>query len=259
MSKPVIRWMGGKSKLAGHILPLFPHHTAYIEPFCGGAALYFRKAPSPCEVINDINGELMNLYRVVQHHFEEFARQFEFIPASRELFVQWLNAPTAGMTDIQRAARFYFIKQQNFGAKDVGQTYGYSRTRASNYRSDRIQARFAAAHKRLAGVYIERLPWQDIFARYDSPESFFYCDPPYYKAEAYGTEFPPEEYQALAGTMRSCKGKVLLSINDDPWIREIFSGLPVREVQTLYTLNVGNNSQTKTELVIANYDIGGKP
>ena len=77
MATPIIPWIGGKRRLARHILPLFPAHGCYVEPFCGAAALYFMKDPAKAEVLNDINGELVNLYRVVQHHLEEFLRQFK--------------------------------------------------------------------------------------------------------------------------------------------------------------------------------------
>lgn len=78
MSKPIIPWMGGKSRLAKDILPLFPQHTCYVEPFAGAAALFFKKEPSKAEVLNDVNGDLVNLYRVVKHHLEEFVHQFTF-------------------------------------------------------------------------------------------------------------------------------------------------------------------------------------
>ena len=91
MATPIIPWIGGKRRLARHILPLFPAHSCYVEPFCGAAALYFMKAPSEVEVLNDINGELVNLYRVVQHHLEEFLRQFKWALTSRQIF-KWLQA-----------------------------------------------------------------------------------------------------------------------------------------------------------------------
>ena len=78
MSKPIIPWLGGKRKLADTILPIFPEHSCYVEPFCGAAALYFLKPPSEVEVLNDINGELINLYRVVKHHLEELYKQFKW-------------------------------------------------------------------------------------------------------------------------------------------------------------------------------------
>ncbi|WP_049191956.1 DNA adenine methylase, partial [Serratia marcescens] len=119
---PIIPWVGGKRKLARQILPLFPKHTCYVEPFCGGAALFFSKEPSKVEVVNDINGELINLYRVVKHHLEEFVRQFKWALSSRQIF-EWekLCVPET-LTDIQRAARFYYLQNMAFGAKVEGQT-----------------------------------------------------------------------------------------------------------------------------------------
>lgn len=91
MSSPIIPWIGGKRRLADRLLPLFPPHDCYVELFCGGAALYFlRPVPAQCEVINDVNGELINLYRVVQHHLEEFVRQFKWAISSRQVF-KWLQ------------------------------------------------------------------------------------------------------------------------------------------------------------------------
>mgnify|MGYP002752158936 CR=1 FL=1 len=101
---PIIPWMGGKRRLAKHLLPLFPEHTCYVELFAGGAALFFmRPERATAEVLNDINGELVNLYRVVQHHFDEFVRQFDWTLGSREHFSRLQATPPEIMTDIQRA------------------------------------------------------------------------------------------------------------------------------------------------------------
>lgn len=89
MADPLVPWIGGKRRLAKHILPLLAvPHTCYVEPFAGAAAIFFAKAPSDVEVLNDINGELVNLYRVVQHHLEEFCRQFKHALVSRQMF-EW--------------------------------------------------------------------------------------------------------------------------------------------------------------------------
>jgi DNA adenine methylase len=86
-ANPIVPWMGGKRRLADRLIPLFPNHECYVEVFCGGAALFFlRPMPAQVEVINDINGELVNLYRVVQNHLEEFVRQFKWALSSRQVF-----------------------------------------------------------------------------------------------------------------------------------------------------------------------------
>lgn len=93
-ASPIIPWLGGKRRLADRLIPLFPQHECYVEVFCGGAAIYFlRPYPAHVEVLNDINGELVNLYRVVQHHLEEFVRQFKWALSSRQVF-KWLQATT---------------------------------------------------------------------------------------------------------------------------------------------------------------------
>ncbi|KPW35435.1 Site-specific DNA methylase, partial [Pseudomonas coronafaciens pv. atropurpurea] len=87
MSTPIIPWMGGKRRLADRLIPLFPPHECYVEVFAGGAALYFmRPQAAPVEVLNDINGDLVTLYRVVQNHLEEFVRQFKWALSSRQVF-----------------------------------------------------------------------------------------------------------------------------------------------------------------------------
>src|SRR6266849_6347984 len=110
MTLPIVPWLGGKRRLADIIIPRFPPHTCYVEVFAGGAALYFLRPPAEVEVINDLNGDLVNLYRVVQNHLEEFVRQFKWALSSREMF-KWsqLQSP-ATLTDIQRAARFYYLQ-----------------------------------------------------------------------------------------------------------------------------------------------------
>lgn len=90
-SSPIIPWLGGKRRLADRLLALFPPHECYVEVFAGGAALYFlRPIPAKTEVLNDVNGELINLYRIVQNHLEEFVRQFKWALSSRQVF-KWLQ------------------------------------------------------------------------------------------------------------------------------------------------------------------------
>jgi len=127
---PIIPWIGGKRRLAKRIIPLFPEHTCYVEPFCGAAAIYFMKNQTKVEVLNDINGELVNLYRVVKHHMDEFVRQFRWSLTSRQMY-KWLqDTPEEILTDIQRAARFFYLQKNAFGGKVSRQTFGTATTSA---------------------------------------------------------------------------------------------------------------------------------
>lgn len=260
-SSPIIRWIGGKRRLADRLIPLFPSHECYVEVFCGGAALYFlRPTPAPTEVINDINGDLVNLYRVVQNHLEEFVRQFKWAISSRQIF-KWQQAVRIEtLTDIQRAARFYYLQQHAFGGKVDGQSFGTATTgRPINL--CRIEENLSAAHLRLAGTYIEHLPWQDCMQRYDRPHSFLYLDPPYWQTEGYGVDFGFEQYEQMADLMGKAKGKVMVSINDHPNIRRVFNGFHVLGLDIKYGLaGVHGDVQASRELVITNWntaDSGG--
>lgn len=253
-SSPIIPWLGGKRRLADKLIPLFPPHECYVEVFAGGAALYFlRPMPAQTEVLNDINGDLVNLYRVVQHHMEEFVRQFKWAISSRQIFKwQQLTDPTT-LTDIQRAARFYYLQQHAFGGKVDGQTFGTATTGPA-INLCRIEENLSAAHLRLSGTYVENLPWQEVMRRYDRSHTFFYCDPPYWKTAGYGIDFGFEQYQELATFMRSCKGRVMVSINDHPDIRACFDGFHMESLGIKYAVsNNHGEAQTSRELVITNW------
>jgi DNA adenine methylase len=253
MSKPIVPWIGGKRRLAKHLLPLFPEHSCYVEPFCGAAALFFLKPISKVEVINDINGDLVCLYRVVQHHLEEFCRQFKYALVSRQIY-RWLNqTPPEVLTDIQRAARFFYLQKMGFGGKVDGRTFGTATTSPPRLNLNRIEEDLSQAHMRLARVYVEHLPWDVCMNKYDRPGTLFYLDPPYWQTEGYGVDFPFEQYESLADIMRNITGKAILSINDHPDIRRVFDGFPMESIGINYTVGGGGRGAARRELIIRNW------
>ncbi|HEX9391470.1 MAG TPA: DNA adenine methylase [Usitatibacteraceae bacterium] len=257
MSYPLIPWIGGKRRLADRLVTLFPPHECYVELFAGGAAVFFmRPVPAKVEVLNDVNGDLVNLYRVVQHHLEEFVRQFKWALTSRQIF-KWLQiTPGETLTDIQRAARFYYLQVNCFGGKVDGQSFGTATTSPPGLNLLRLEETLSAAHLRLAGAFIEHEHWKACMARYDRAHTLFYLDPPYWETEGYGVPFPFDEYIAIAIAMRECNGKALLSINDHPDIRECFKEFWMEGLDITYTVGGGENSAARKELVIANWDAG---
>uniref|UniRef100_A0A6H1ZE05 site-specific DNA-methyltransferase (adenine-specific) n=1 Tax=viral metagenome TaxID=1070528 RepID=A0A6H1ZE05_9ZZZZ len=254
-SSPIIPWLGGKRRLSNRLLALFPPHECYVEVFAGGAALYFlRPMPAKTEVLNDVNGELINLYRVVQNHLEEFVRQFKWALSSRQVF-KWLqDTRPETLTDIQRAARFFYLQQHAFGGRVDGQSFGTATTGPA-INLCRIEENLSAAYLRLAGTYVENLTWLDCAERYDRPHTFFYMDPPYWQTEGYGVDFPFENYLQMADFMRRCKGKVMVSINDHPDIREAFAGFQIEQTSLKYSVaNQRKGGQAaSSELVIMNW------
>lgn len=259
MTQPIIPWIGGKRRLADRIFPLFPQHDCYVEVFAGGAALFFmRPAPAKVEVLNDINGDLINLYRVVQHHLEEFVRQFKWALSSRQVF-KWLqDTRVETLTDIQRAARFYYLQQSAFGGKVDGQTFGTATTQPPGLNLLRIEESLSAAHLRLANTYIEHSSWQKVMERYDRAHTLFYMDPPYWDTEGYGVEFGFEQYEEMAQVLKRIQGKAIISLNDHPAIRECFRDFHIETTDIKYTVGGGKGSDAK-EVLIFSWDIQAEP
>lgn len=254
MATPIVPWVGGKRRLAKRILPIFPAHECYVEPFAGGAALFFLKEPSDVEVLNDINGELINLYRVVKHHLEEFVRQFKWALISRQLYGWLKKTPEETLTDIQRAARFYYIQKMSFGGKVANQTFGTATTAAPRLNLLRIEEELSAAHLRLSRTYIEHLTWDECIRRYDRPHTLFYLDPPYWGTEGYGVDFGLEQYALMADLAKSIKGRMIVSVNDIPAMRQAFAGLEMERLEINYTVGGGGRSKGAAgELLIRNW------
>lgn len=251
--RPIVPWIGGKRRLAKHLFPLFPEHKCYVEPFCGAAAIFFMKEPSKAEVINDINGDLVNLYRVVKHHLEELYKQFKWLLVSRENFHLLQQTPPEVLTDIQRAARFLYLQKLAFGGKVDRQTFGTATLARPRFNLLTIENDLAEAHLRLSQTTIEHLPWLECSQRYDREHTLFYLDPPYWDTVGYGVEFGWNEYEKILEFMQSSKGKVVLSINDHPAVMELFKDMRRVDVDHTYTVG-GNNKQKKvTELIYCNW------
>lgn len=251
---PMVRWVGGKRRLAPQILPMFPEHSCYVEPFCGAAALFFLKQPAKVEVLNDINGDLVSLYRVVQHHLDEFVRHFRWALASREMYRWLMDTPIDTLTEIQRAARFFYLQQLGFGGKVQGQTFGTATTSKPGLNLLRLEEQLSAVHLRLHQVFIERLAWSTCIEKYDRPHSLFYMDPPYWATEGYGVDFGLEQYSLMAEQMSTMKGKAIVSVNDIPEMRQAFKGHSIKRVTISYSVGAsGRGREPKGELIISNF------
>lgn len=254
--KSFIPWQGGKSKQAPHLCQLLPEHRCYVEVFSGAANLLFCKPPSKTEVINDINADLVNLFRIVRFHPREFLAQLRTMTHSRVEFADARSQP--GLTDIQRAVSSYLVIKMAFGGKGGTKdpSFGYGTVGRAKFRRTALSA-VTRVHKRLDGVCIENLDFADCIKRYDRPHTLFYCDPPYHATAGYKADFTWADQLRLAEALRSIKGKFLLSINDHPDIRRLYKGLTKRKVNVQYSIarDKTPEARNRTELIIANYPL----
>lgn len=247
-------YIGGKNRLASKIVSLIPDHTTYVEAFAGGAHVLFRKPPSNVEVVNDLDYDVVNFFRVCQWHYEELIRYLRFCLASRKLHEIHLKTDPAMLTDIQRAGRFFYLQKNSFGGLILKQKFHYGVTQPSNYNLKRIPEIIERAHRRLARVQIESEPYERILDRFDRPTTFFYLDPPYWGPKLYRHNFSDHDFKLLSERLKKIRGLFLLSLNDSPEVRQTFGEFFITREEIAYTAQA-KPRKLYGELLIANYPI----
>lgn len=230
-----LSYIGGKRALAKQIIAIFPPHTTYVEAFCGGGQVFFRKEPSKVEVLNDLDDEVVNFFRVCQLHADELIRYMRFTIASRTWFDLMMKARPETLTDVQRAARYLYLTKNTYASLIRRRNYGTNVTQPPPFNPERLPEILEETRKRLARVQIENLPYEQVLRRYDRPATLFYLDPPYYARKLYRYNLEHEDFVKMAELLGHLKGKFVLSLNDVPEVRAIFKGFKMREVDIHYT------------------------
>ncbi len=249
-------WLGGKSQLARTIVELMPEHKTYVEVFGGAGWVLFKKTPSTAEVINDVNDDLINLYRILKFHFEAFLAEFEHQLFSRTLFED-KRKNERGLTDIQRAANFYYLLRSAFSCQLDG-SFSYSRDRKISLKlGDDLRTHLSAIHERLQNVVIENANYDYVIKRMDGNETLFYLDPPYWDCEKdYGDGiWSKQDFYDLKAYLDKIKGKFILSLNDIPEVRELFKDYNIQHKKIRWSVNAraANQEHNGNELIITNF------
>lgn len=257
--KGPLGYLGGKSRMAARIVEKIPPHLCYVEPFCGGAWVYFTKPPSKVEVLNDMDSELVTFWKVIRHHIPEFLRCMEYTLVSREQFEEDSKQDPSLLTDVQRAIRYYRLQRMGFGGRTNKRTFGTSSVRPNSLNLERVEDVLVDTHRRLSRTTIEHLDACECIGRYDGPKTFFYIDPPYWNADFYAVSFKDEDFLRLRDTLRDVQGQFILSLNDTPEVREIFKDFNIEEIETKYSISNGKNSkgsrgQERKEVLIHNME-----
>lgn len=243
-----IPWIGGKKLLRKQIISMFPADVPerYIEVFGGAGWVLFGKDVNSkqMEVFNDINSQLINLYRCIKYHDEELRKELDFLLLSREQFNDFKEQINMnGLTDIQRAARYYYLVRASYGASC--DTFGCNK---KNVSSDMLNG----VRKRLERVIIENKNYDNLIKVYDREKALFYCDPPYHKTEHYyQNAFTEQDHIHLKDCLTGIKGKFILSYNDDEFIRNLYTGFNIYSVERSNNLDKARG--TFKELIITNY------
>ena len=204
------------------------------------------------EVANDLNGEIINLFRILQRHYPQLMDVMRFQIASRRDFDRLRHMDPAGLTDLERAARFLYLQRLAFGGQ-IGGVFGVSSTSAPRFSLSRLEPLLDAAHERLEGVVFESLDWADLVPRYDHADALFYLDPPYFGGEAdYGKGlFARRDFARMADVLARLQGAFILSINSTAETRETFGQFVCEPVRLKYTVSSAGAVDAE-ELIVSN-------
>jgi DNA adenine methylase len=245
-------YIGGKRAIAKQIIAVFPEHTTYAEPFAGGAQVFFRKAPSKVEVLNDLDQDIVTFYRVCQLHAEELIRYMRFTVSSRAWFDLLMETDPETLTDVQRAARFLYLSKNTYAGLVRRRNFNMNVIQPPGFNPERLPDLLEETHKRLARVEIENLPYEDVVRRYDRPTTLFYLDPPYYARRLYHHNLEHADFVKMGEILQDIEGKFVLSLNDMPDVRTIFKGFKIRSIDLHYTAQKIAGRRFK-EVLITNY------
>lgn len=258
--KTPITYYGGKQKLVSKILPLIPTHELYAEPFIGGGAVFWAKEPSPVEVINDTNRELINFYEMCKNEFVDLEKRIRISLHSRSLHsdAKVINANPHMFSRIDRAWAVWVLAAQSFASMLDG-SFGYDKAKGttskkiSNKREDFTED-FSI---RLQNVQIENTDALRIIRSRDTLDSFFYCDPPYFNSDCgHYDGYTVEDFEMLLKTLSESKGKFLLSSYPSPLLKDFKQRFNWHQIEIEQRVSVHRGAgKAKREVLTANYPV----
>ncbi len=240
--RPALRYYGGKWKLAPWIISHFPEHKNYVEPCGGAASVLLQKPRSPLETYNDLDGNVVNFFRVLRDKPDELIRKIRLTPWAR---AEYELSLTMDGDDVERARRF-FVALWTGIKQSLNTTEGQWRS-CANYIGNPSELYFSELEviaNRFMSVQIESMPYQYILGRYDNEDSLIYFDPPYVAEtrahdDVYFCEWTDEMHAEAASLLRSCVGYVVVSGYACQLYTDIYERHGWQRVDTMAQTNSG--------------------
>lgn len=256
-----ISYYGGKQKMAAIILPLFPPHRTYVEPFFGGGAIFFAKPPSEIEIINDYNEWVANFFQVCRDDFDALKHRIEYTmhseAAYRESGLVLRGGGDGGKQHSISLAWSFWVQANMSFANGLFKGFAFSMDRNEAKIKENARRKFDwRISCRLEKATIFNRDALDVIERYDSPDTFFYLDPPYAESDCGHYEKGKDVYYQLLEVLPKLKGKWLMSSYPSPLLSELRDAHGWRNIDTIKALSVSGNhngGKTKTECLTANY------
>jgi DNA adenine methylase len=257
--KTPISYYGGKQSMLKHILPLIPEHKVYVEPFFGGGAVFWGKNPSEVEVVNDLNGNVVNFYRELKENYDELKLLIDCTPYSRDVYKQAMviyNTPYI-FNNLHRAWAFWVCTIQGFSNKIGSWRSSTTRNKEAKLNFNKKRAFESFLSDRLEYVQIENKDALDLIRKQDTKDTFFYVDPPYVDANQghYGG-YTQKHFDELLECLSGIKGKFLLSSYPNDSLERYRKEFNWHEADKNMVLSASRNAnKRKTEALTANYSI----
>ncbi len=252
--RTVLKYPGAKNRIADWICSFIPEHKVYLEPYAGSLAVLFHKQPSHIETVNDLNGEVVNYFKVLRDNGEELKRLIELTPYSRG---EYERAYEVSDNDVERARRFCVRCWMGFGCSNLYKNGFKSgqQTRSPNPAKAwaEMPEIMEKASGRLKNVQIENLPALELMDRYDTADVFMYVDPPYLhgtrKNYLYKHEMEDREHEELLKVLAGHPGRILLSGYENEMYNDYLNGWI-----KAYKRTTAENGLPRTEMIWMNYE-----
>lgn len=257
--KTPISYYGGKQAMLKHILPIIPSHKVYVEPFFGGGAVFWAKSPSQVEIINDYNSSVSNFYQQLKSNFPALKKLVDATPYSREVYRTALSiyhAPYA-FDQVQRAWAFWVCTIQGFSNKIGSWRASNTTNKESSANENKKRSFDQSLSNRLSHTQIENKDALELIKKLDSPQTFFYLDPPYVGSDQghYGG-YTQEHFNALLKSISQIKGKFLLSSYPNGELQKFTKTHQWHSQNKVMQLSASQDkTRQKQEILTANYPI----
>ena len=263
----ILNYIGGKFLIANWIIRHFKFHKRYVEIFGGGAHVILQKErlnfKDYKEIYNDLDGDLVNLYKMILEGPAEFFERCQYLPYSHKLYEDWSKdwkKGYKGKDNFERAMRYYFLQKTSFGGIFLN-SYGGGSKKILAFRE--TLKRIPYFVKRFQSVLIENLDFEECIKKYDEPDTLFYCDPPYILEG--GREYyniKGFDHERLSKVLNSIKGYAVLSYYPDEKLKEFYGNwyANFKKVVKPLTLTKAKNGETRPEaieMLLMNYKIKG--
>lgn len=256
--RPVLKYPGAKWNLASWIISHMPPHESYLEPYFGSGAVFFNKEPARIETINDIDGEIVNFFRVCREQPEELAKAINLTPWARE---ELKESREVADDPVERARRTAVGCYMTFGSRLNKKTWRYTSGVQKNGGPDSaklwgyVPDLVIQVAKRLKDAQIESRPAVDLIRGFDGPEVLIYLDPPYVKetrtlnGDQYRYEMDDHDHEELLQAISNHSGKIILSGYDNTLYNDYLGGWEKRSIKSKI-----ERGGTRTEILWMNFE-----